>query len=177
MGDAKIRKHAEQVWRQALDEDETVLVATAERLLSLRPHAGACYRMSLFMKLYLEEVHQVSTSAVVGFVNDGTDDLYVSHAWLDYRGQVTDISLAAPQHPDIQPPGPVLIHGFEMWKGWRYSYHEHRPPLGLQAVQRLLNNPRDRPHVQQAEELHLTMVARAKSNDLIRAYLDSAPDE
>ena len=44
---------------------------------------GACYRSACFLYLFLKEMHELKGEAVIGFVNDGTDDLYGSHAWFD----------------------------------------------------------------------------------------------
>jgi hypothetical protein len=51
------------------------------------PLDGACYRASLFLKLFLEQEYGIDANVVVGFVNDGTDELYASHAWLECHGQ------------------------------------------------------------------------------------------
>jgi hypothetical protein len=42
-------------------------------------------------------------------LNDGTDDIMISHAWLDYDGRKTDITLANTERPDIIPIGQVII--------------------------------------------------------------------
>ncbi|WP_347403231.1 hypothetical protein [Limobrevibacterium gyesilva] len=160
-----------------MDEQERILVRAAKGLAVALPLDGACYRASLFLKLFLEQEHGTAANAVVGFVNDGTDELYASHAWLEFRGQRTDLTLCRPMSPEVQKRGQLVIHGRVIAEGWsRYTYHMHRPLEGLRVIQQMMSNPSTRPMVAEQEELHLRMVATAKNNTLIRAYLDGAPD-
>ena len=131
----------------------------------------------MFLKLFLEQEHGIDTNVVVGFVNDGTDELYASHAWLEFQGRQTDLTLCRPLSPGVQQRGQLVIHGRVIAEGWpRYKYHLHRPPQGLRIIEQMMADPSTRPMIAEQEELHLRMVATAKRNALIRAYLDGAPD-
>ena len=177
MGEAARRKAVESTWLATLDEQEQILVRAAKRLGAALPLDGACYRASLFLKLFLEQEHGIDANAVVGFVNDGTDELYASHAWLEYRGQPTDLTLCRPMSPEVQKRGKLLIHGRVIADGWpRYTYHLERPTAGRRIIEQLLSDPSTQPMVAEQEELHLRMVATMKDNELIRVYLDDAPD-
>jgi hypothetical protein len=177
MGEATRRKAAEAAWLATLDEQERTLVRASKGLGAALPLDGACYRASLFLRLFLEQEHGIVANAIVGFVNDGTDELYASHAWLEFHGQRTDLTLCRPMNPEVQHRGSLVIHGRVIAEGWQqYTYHLHRPPEGLQVIRQMMADPTDRPVVAEQEELHLRMVATAKNNALIRAYLDDAPD-
>jgi hypothetical protein len=177
MGEAARRKAAEMTWFTALGEQERTLVRAARGLSAALPLDGACYRASLFLKLFLEQEHSIDANAVVGFVNDGTDGLYASHAWLEFRGQRTDLTLCRPMSPEVQKRGQLVVHGQVISEGWLYyTYHMHRPPEGLRVIHNLMSDPSTRPMVAEQEDLHLRMVATSKDNALIRAYLDDAPD-
>jgi hypothetical protein len=177
MGEAARRRVAEATWLATLDEQERIFVRAAKGLGAALPLDGACYRASMFLKLFLEQEHGIGANAIVGFVNDGTDELYASHAWLEFRGQRTDLTLCRPMNPDVQQRGQLVIHGRVIADGWpRYTYHLHRPREGLRVVEQMLANSSTRPMVAEQEERHLRMVATTKTNALIRAYLDGAPD-
>lgn len=113
MGEAARRKAAERAWLTTLDDQERVVVTTAKALGTALPLDGACYRASMFLKLFLEQEHGIAGEAVVGFVNDGTDELYASHAWFEFHGLRTDLTLCRPMHPEVQQRGPLVIHGVE----------------------------------------------------------------
>ena len=177
MGEAAKRKAAEVAWLATLDEHERILVHAARGLGAALPLDGACYRASLFLKLFLEHEYGIDANAVVGFVNDGTDDLYASHAWLEFRGQRTDLTLRCPMSPEVQKRGQLVIHGRVIAEGWSgYTYHMHRPPEGLRVIQQLLSDASTQSMVAGQEELHLKMNATSKNSAMIRAYLDAAPD-
>ena len=172
MGDSKRRKKFEEAWGSCLTEDERTVVSVARRLSNVLELQGACYRVSLFLRYYLFQRHGIEGTAVVGFVNDRTDNLYSSHAWFKFNGQKTDLTLSRPLSPALQKPGPLLIHGREFKSGWAWTYHDARPLLGIAAMVPLMGDPA----FVQAENLHLLMQATARNDDLIRTYLDGARD-
>jgi len=177
MGDAARRKTAEAAWLGTLDADECIVVRAAKGLAAALPLDGACYRASFFLQLFLEQEYGVHTNAVVGFVNDGTDELYASHAWLEFRGQRTDLTLCRPLNSGVQRRGQLVIHGRVIVEGWsQYTYHLQRPSDGLRVIEQMMADPSTRPIVAEQDGLHLRMVNTVKDNALIRAYLDGAPD-
>jgi hypothetical protein len=70
---------------------------------------------------------------VVGYVNDGTDDIMISHAWLDYNGKKTDVTLANTERPDMTPVGQVIVLNRVVRNGHEYTYHLEQSPNGLAA--------------------------------------------
>ncbi|MCB4805149.1 hypothetical protein QO001_005055 [Methylobacterium brachiatum] len=176
MGAAAVRKAQEAAWLNGLTSDEQQVVTTARRLTEILPLQGACYRASLFLKYHLEIVHGIVGTAVVGFVNDGTDDIDCSHAWFEFGGHMTDLGLVRPLNPQIQRAGPLIIHGREFRSGHRWNYQPTRSVAGLAQFAQLLADPKYAVKMRQADQLHRTMVATAQRNDLIRTYLDNAPD-
>ena len=144
------------------DKEDVVIERTARRLHRAFTVEGACYRVALFLRYYLDRAHGIQGEAVVGYVNDGTDDLYASHAWFEHEGLVTDVALCRPMEPRLQKRGAVLVRGREVMPGWTYTYHRQRP-AGSFAVA-------------DYDELHAAMAGITGDDDAIRAYLDVAPD-
>lgn len=177
MGEASRRKQSNSQWLSGLTGAERVIAETALRLYRAFPDEGACYRKTFFLYKYLRALHDIQSEPVMGFVNDGTDDLYGSHAWLEYEGKKIDLALAHPLRPELQKRGAVLILDWTYSPGWTgYTYHRERPAAGLAQVLELLHHPDTQALMQQAENLHVTMSATAKSDQLIDSYLANAPD-
>ena len=183
MGEAKRRTatrakaaEAKQAWEAGLSDRGRTVLRVAKRLGAALALPGACYRCAMFLRYHLVARHGIDGEAVVGFVNDGTDVAYSSHAWYEIDGLITDVALCRPEKPRFQKAGPVTILDREMAPGWSYTYHRQRPPEGRALVADLLRYPEIGPAMADAENLHLRMAAMAKSDELIRAYLDGAPD-
>jgi len=176
MGQAARRKSDETKWLATLDESERTVVRAARLLHRLFPLEGACYHLSFFLEYYLMRECGIEGRTVVGFVNDGTDDLYGSHAWYVFREKMTDIALCRPQHPHLQPAGPLVVHGREITPGRaRYSYHTERPPVGRAALLRLLEDPEKREAAGFAEQLHERVSSLPGDYEAIAEYLSGAP--
>jgi hypothetical protein len=180
MGDASKRKKATDAWLASLTPDEVHLAQAADRLWNrfiLRLGAtGMCYRMSFFLTAYMKAEHSIDVTPVVGWVNDGDTDLMASHAWIETSGGRTDLTLGITDHPDVQLPGAVLVVGRVIKPGVPYSYHRARGAEALKALAMMNADPMLAPIVAEQELQHLSMVARSKSMELQRAYLDEAPD-
>ncbi|MGE0531937.1 MAG: hypothetical protein AB7G40_05440 [Hyphomonadaceae bacterium] len=177
MGEASRRKRANREWFSSLAGDERIVAETALKLYHAFPDDGACYRKAFFLRHYLRERHGIEAAAVVGFVNDGTDELYGSHAWLDYQGKKVDLALSMPLRPELQKRGPMLLLDWIYTPGWTgYTYHLDRPATALAEILELMRHPDTHELIQEAETLHLTMSATARSDSLIEAYLANAPD-
>jgi hypothetical protein len=183
MGEAKRRRamnagatEAKAQWAAGLSDRDKTVLRVAERLGSALVDWGACYRYTMFLKYHLEIHHGIQGEAVVGFINDGTDDVYGGHAWYELDGLITDIALCRPMDTRIQKAGHVTILGREMAPGWHYTYHRSRPPEGVADIERQLRDPMTQAAVAEHEALYAYMLEAAQSNDRIRAYLDGAPD-
>ena len=144
------------------DKEALVIQRVARRLHRSFAVEGACYRVTLFLRYHLARAHGIRGEAVIGYVNDGTDDLYSSHAWFEHRGLMTDVALCRPLEPRLQKRGAVLVGGKEVVPGWAFTYHRERPAGALTVVS--------------YDELHTAITGIAEDEDAIRAYLDGAPD-
>lgn len=165
-----------KLWERGLSEHERVVLNVAQKLYTALPMDGACYRSAFFLHYHLKKKFGIKGEAKVGFVNDGTDELFSSHAWYELNGQVTDLAISRPLRPEIQQRGPLLILGRELQPGWRWTYHIKPSAEGEQAFKRLLADPRSRSLAAENEALHRMMLETAKDDDAIRVYLDGAPD-
>lgn len=159
------------------DPETENIIAVAKSFIAIcAPHSGACYRCAFFLRLFLKERFSYEGEAVVGFVNDGTDDLYPSHAWYEFKDQLTDLAISQPLHPEVQPAGPLTIQGICFFPGHEYSYHRERPVMALVTMGEMIKDPSVGHIIQQNEEQHMMLHATSKNDSLIRAFLDQAPD-
>jgi hypothetical protein len=137
---------------------------------------GACYRSAIFVRLYLKETHGIEGPSVVGFVNDGEEPNYASHAWYEYQGKRTDLALAHPDDPSRTPPGPLVIHGVTAEPGHVYSYHDTVPEIGQEFIEKFKSHPVFAQILRAQAGSHAEAFACANDDALSRAYLDNAPD-
>jgi hypothetical protein len=104
---------------------ERVVADVAERLFNrfIKPaeSTGMCYRLTFFLHLYLAD-KGVQTVPVVGYINDGSDDIMISHAWLEFGGKKTDLTLGITEDPDLNPVGNVIILDQILFSGLTYTY-------------------------------------------------------
>jgi hypothetical protein len=127
---------------------------------------------------YLKDERGIETEVVVGYVNDGTDDIYMSHGWLEHEGLKTDLTLYLTEHPDVQLAGNLLVADQVLRPGAAtHTYHRQRPVVGLRKEMDMMNDPDLAPIVAHKAQEHLSMVARAKNRTLLDAYLNMAPKE
>ncbi len=179
MGHAKRRADENKQWINSLTPQERVIADTADRLLNrvLKPMGatGMCYRMTFFLHLYLAELG-IQSTPVIGYINDGTDDIMISHAWLGYNGRKTDVTLANTEHPDISPIGQVIVLDRVIQNGHTYSYHLVQSAKGLAAEVSMLRDPASAEVVNTKRDEHSAMLTRARDASAMRAFLDSAPD-
>jgi hypothetical protein len=109
MGEAKRNAADLQKWLDALTEEERVVYQSARALFDRFIHpervSEMCYHSVFFLHEYIKNSHGIIVEPVIGYINDGTDELLISHAWLEFSGKKTDVSLAVTSRPDINPPG------------------------------------------------------------------------
>lgn len=149
-----------------------------EGFIAPQRFTGGCYLVTMTLHRYLADEHGIVTVPVVGYVNDGTDDIFISHAWLEHEGLKTDLTLHQTEFPDVQLPGALLVMDQSIRRGVvQHSYHLSRTGEGLQAARRMLAHPETAAIAQHKEKEHLEMVDRANSDALMQAYLDAAPAE
>jgi|SRR5450432_426803 hypothetical protein len=179
MGQAKRRGADIQKWLSSLSTKERQIADAAQRLLErfIDPSeaTGMCYRLTYFLHLYLMD-KGIKTTPVVGYVNDWTDDVFMSHAWLDYDGKKTDLTLARAERPDLNPPGDVLILGFPFRRAGKYTYHLTKSAAAIAVENEWLNDPRGAGIVRHKALEHAAMDQRASNAHNMRRFLDNAPD-
>ena len=179
MGQAKHRRAQIDGWKVSLSPTEVQIAEAAQRLLErfIEPDeaTGMCYRMTFLLHLYLAE-RGIGTTPVVGYVNDGTDDAMISHAWLGYEGKKTDLTLARAERPDLNPLGEVLILDFPVRQGHKYTYHITKSEAATALEEKWLAQPRSAGVVLSKRTEHEMMAGLAQSRQRMRVYLDNAPD-
>ena len=163
-------------WEETLGKEDRTVLAVAQKVYLALPMEGVCYRASFFLRYHLKTQFGIDGMARVGFVNDGTDDLFASHAWYEFGGRITDLAISRPLDPTLQRPGPLVILGREFQPGWKWTYHTERSEAAKRIIDGLLADRETRYHIGQAEKLHKMMSAVAQQDDRIRTYLDGAPD-
>ncbi len=182
MSQTKNRKKETAAFLASLSNEERIVFDLSEltykRIIRGLDFKGACYHMTFFLKTVLRQEHGIESNAVVGFVNDGTDDIMISHGWLEFSGRKIDITLANLNHG--QRPGPVLIldQKFQEHNTANYSYYYERGDVGDRTIKKLLisNNPQCCAIVQQKEREHNLMVEIGSSKERIMEYLNHAPN-
>ncbi|MEG3159347.1 hypothetical protein U1763_02420 [Sphingomonas sp. LB2R24] len=183
VGEAKGRRIAYEASKnRVLSEmsgDGAAVAETAirlfERFVVPNRYTGGCYLVTMFLNRYLERERGVTTTPVVGYVNDGTDDIMVSHAWLELDGLKTDITLHFTQHPEIQLPGALLVMDRPLLAGRvEHSYHREMNDAGRAENARLSRS--EARHVLQRKAVeHAFMVKCMTDPDLMDAHQAGAP--
>lgn len=132
--------------------------------------------MAFWLTEYLRTRRNVIVTPIIGFVNDGTDDIMISHAWIEINSKKTDVTLAV---TDRQRSGSLLILDRAISRGdCSYSYHTIEPDASRQASERLgVIDPRWKAAMGEKDAEHVQMSNVASDPTLIRKYLDSAPTE
>lgn len=178
MGEAKRKEADLQKWLDALTEEERVIYASARALFDRFIHpkqvSEMCYHSAFFLHEYIKNRHGIIVEPVIGYVNDGTDEVLMSHAWLEFSGKKTDVSLAFTSRPAINPPGQLIYLDRVFGRGRVYSYHREMSETGRAALERFRITG-NAAMVDHKEREHAQMLAMAEDRRGIRAYLDSAP--
>jgi hypothetical protein len=179
MGQAKRRSTEPKKWLDSLSPDERVIADAAQRLLQrfIDPSeaTGMCYRLTFFLHLYLTD-KGIKTAPVIGYVNDGTDDVFVSHAWLVYESRKTDLALGSAERPDLNPPGDILILDFPFRRAGKYTYHLTKSSAAVAVENEWLKDPQAAGLVRHKAAEHQAMAHRASNPRGMRTFLDLAPD-
>lgn len=163
-----------------LSPTEVRIADAAQRLLErfIEPDkaTGTCYRMTFVLYLYLAE-RGIGATSVVGYINDGTDEAMVSHAWLGYEGKKTDLTLARAKRPDLNPIGEMLILDFPIRQGHKYTCHTTKSETAAALEQKWLAEPPSAGIVLTKRAEHEMMTELAQDGQRMRAYLDNAADK
>ncbi len=179
MGQAKQRARKQEQWKEALNDEEKTIAEASEGLLlkflSPSGSTGMCYRMTFFLHLYFAE-KGILTEPIVGYINDGTDEIQISHAWLEYRGRKVDLTLSQTERPDINPRGQVLILDHVAKNGHVYFYSRVKNEKAAEVERGWLSDPRLSTLVLHKDLEHREMLKRSLSTGEMRTFLDAAPD-
>lgn len=171
-----------RAWFEDLPAADRAVADAALRLHQnfVLPHrlVGACYLLAFFLRQYLKRDLHIDAPAVVGYVCDQTTPLRMSHAWLDFGGRKTDVSLTLTEFPKLQLPGGLLVHDQVILEGpARYTYHSDQSADSLQQIASAKAAEPVIRTVLDAKDLeHREMHARAGDDDSMWAWLQGAPD-
>lgn len=179
MGEAKRKARDLQKWLDTLTVEERVVHNTARALYDrfIRPErvTEMCYHSAFFLHEYIKNSHGIIVEPTIGYINDGTDEVFISHAWLGFRNKKTDVSLTFTSRPEINPPGQLIYHDRVFGQGHVYNYHREMSEAGRAALEEIrISGGVDM--VEQKEREHARMLAMADDRSQIRTYLDSAPN-
>ena len=179
MGQAKRRKSELELWQASLSPDELRLVIVARSLFRnfVRPAkaTGMCYRMAAFLTERLS-ADQITVEPIVGYANDGTDDIMIPHAWIELGGKRTDVTLGITEQPDAQLPGQVIVLDRIMVKGQQYSYLREMTVAGRRKWEAARSSQTTRALIEGKEAEHQAMSKMMQTSASRRLYLDAAPD-
>lgn len=184
MGEAKNRTKQYELAKQSLlancDGDAKVVADSAiklfERFIVPKRYTGGCYLVTMILHRFLAKEHEISTVPVVGYVNDGTDEIMISHAWLEFAAKKTDLTLNVVEHQDVIRPGDVMVLDTVVRPGvLHYSYHRERPTEAMAVVSRMLSDPASANIARHKEIEHEAMLARSRDASLMDAYIAGAP--
>lgn len=178
MGESKRKAADLQKWLDALTAEERVVYDSARALFDSFIHpekvSEMCYHSAFFLHEYIKNSHGFIVEPVIGYVNDGTDEVLMSHAWLEFSGKKTDVSLAFTSRPEINPPGQLIYLDRAFGRGQVYSYHREMSETGRAALEKFRTTG-NAAMIDHKEREHAQMIAMAADRSGIRAYLDSAP--
>ncbi len=186
MGQAKRRTEAYAKAKAELLQmncDNALVVAETtiklfDRFIQPQRYTGGCYYITMLLHRFLTFELGIPTRPIVGYVNDGTDDVMISHAWLEFEGVKSDLMLNLPNPSSQQPSGALLVLDRALIKGQlSYSYHIEQTESGRAQTEVMRRDPNIAPLLHHKEQEHQAMLERAEDGTLMKAYLDAAPPE
>jgi hypothetical protein len=184
MGEAKRRAVAYEAAKAKLIQSvtgDTRVVAEAaiklfEGFMLPQRYTGGCYLTTMILSRFLKQECRIEAEAVVGYINDGTDDIFISHSWLEHAGSKTDLTINLTEMPEFR--GPLLVQDQTLRPGnVTYTYHRERTPEALAADMEMLADPRTTRIARHKAEEHQAMLARASNPSLMDAYINMAPKD
>jgi len=172
-----MRTDALEQWLTTLTPEARIVASTAIALNTNVVEAlgarGGCYHFAFFLYEYLRSKFLIDVEPVVAWVNDGRDAYMMSHAWIEFEGKITDVSLTKTEYPEENLSGALIVMGEVIRPGDRtYTYHKARTPQALAILTSM--DPRE---VAQDETRHVEMGAISKSPKQMRRFLKSARPE
>jgi hypothetical protein len=184
MGEAKRREASYEAAKgkllRSLAGDGLVVAETAIKLFEgfIFPerYTGGCYLTNMILHRFLKDERHIETEVVVGYINDGSDDIFISHAWLEHGGSKTDLTIYLTHDASLQ--GGLLVCDELLRPGSvTYTYHRQQTEAGRREEITMMRNLQLAPIVAHKAQEHRGMLLRAENPSLMKAYLDSAPPE
>lgn len=179
MGEANRKRREREAWFETLSARQRLVadaaLAAYDRFVRPAQATGMCYRMSFFLREYLACEFQTDVDVVVGYINDGSDNIMISHAWIECENTITDISLHSTD--GSTEPGDLIVLDRPIRPGAiKYSYHREKGVAGEEAERELEADDTYGWIVEHKRQEHAGMVALVGDRAAARAYLDHAPD-
>ncbi|WP_150428101.1 hypothetical protein [Dechloromonas sp. CZR5] len=171
------------VWLDSLSPIERTIAvvaqATYDRVVVGMSMTEACYNLAFFLQEHLRRKHEIQTEVVVGWINDGQWEGAASHAWLEYHGKKTDISLHKTSHPDSQPPGDLIIIDHVVKRGeCAYTYWTDLPAAAEQELRCMRNESQELAGiVAHKDREHARIHELSKLPDGANQYFRDAPPQ
>lgn len=165
-----------------LDEESQIVAEAAirlfERFIVPRQYSGGCYLTTMVLHRYLLDERGIITEPVVGYINDGTDDIFMSHAWIEHRGRKTDVTIALTD-PDLGVrPGPLLAQDAVLLPGHSgYSYHLELSDDAIAQNRLFMAEPQTAELLQHKEREHRHMAECMRDAERMRDHMAGAPPE
>jgi hypothetical protein len=181
MGEARNRAAVYQRAKDKLLEEVTgdarVVAETAIRLFEgyvlPQRYTGGCYLTTMTLHWFLQHERGIITEPVVGYVNDATDDIMISHAWLEHDGLKVDLTLHL---TDGFSTGALLVLDHVLRPGRLvYTYHRERTPAGIAQDRVMMRDPEIAPVLRHKQAEHQTMSGIARDSKRLGDYLAVAP--
>lgn len=185
MGEAKRRvqeitkiKNEFKTWQESLTSDEKLVAEIAirleERLVRGRRFYGGCYHLAFFMTHHLS-LQGINLRPVIGWVNDGLWQGMTSHAWIEFNGRKTDVSLTYCDQSDVIPTGELIVHDRVIRHGKAsYTYYEHNDPAA-QAGLKWMQEQSQLQAVIQKKMIEHERMRNIVANRTFKEYLENAP--
>ncbi len=173
MGESTRKANDLKAFRASLTAEEKTTYDLAQRFLKNmiipRRMRGACYRVSVLLNRILAKEYGVTSTIVLGWINDG-DDIFISHAWLEIGGKKTDLMAERPMYEELnRGPTIILDHVFKGSSNITYSYHLNKTPAALAvdaAMAATIPNHRGRLCAKDAEHAKIaTAIASESARD------------
>lgn len=168
-------------WLESLARDHQKVARTALNLhrnfVMPRRFVGGCYLLAFFLSAYLKREEGILVRPVVGYAWDQGTPARMSHAWVDFEGTITDISLTITEVPEVQIPGQLTILGRVIQPGRaEYTYHLKDSTDSIDSVAKAITEvPQLAAVLAMKRREHEEMSRLAENQYAIEQFLKSAP--
>ena len=179
MAGAKGHQQAIRAWLETLTGPKRIVADSSidvfNNIVVRLGMTEACYRLAFFLTEYLKFKHGITAEPIVGYVNDGTDELMISHAWVEYKGTKIDLSLAI---TEAHASGGLIILDQVLIPGQlQYSYHRMDTDASrLRIEAEVAADPRWRSVMERKGAEHALMLELVETRQSRLTYLNNAPD-